>query len=195
MTPSDTEAGDADLVRRTRAGSTAAYGVLVQRHLKAVYGTALRIVCDPAAADDVAQDTFVRAFQRLHMYDPRHPFRSWLLKIATNLSLNQLRSRRREHLLHQRFGEAGRPDPADSSDLPGPGEWERWLSQIDASQRAAIVLFHFEGMPYAEIARILGVPLNTVRTLLHRGRRRLREVMTGSGMPENGSCNATIPTG
>ena len=82
-----------------------------------------------------------------------------------------------------------------SGDVPGPREWGHWLGQLDESQRTAIVLFHFHEMPYTEIAEVLNVPLNTVRTLLHRGRRRLRERMTQGIAPENGSWNVAIQNG
>ncbi len=183
---------DTDLVRATCAGDRDAYGALVGRHLSSVYAAAVRVVCDRAAAEDVAQDTFVRALERLYLYDMAHPFRNWLLKIATNLALNHLRSCRRDRVLHVRFAEAREARAAGTptaADVPDPTDWKRWLEQIDEKHRAAIVLFHFHEMPYVEIAEVLDVPVNTVRTFLHRGRKRLRELMTAGSMPENGSWN------
>ncbi len=189
---------DADLVRAVRAGDRQAYGRLVDRHLAQVYAVAVRIVGNTADAEDLAQDAFLRAFERLHLYDMNHPFRNWLAKIAANLAVNHLRARHRERLLHLRLAEGG-PDSlgrsGPASETPSPSEWRYWLDQLDASQRAAIVLFHFHEMPYAEIAEVLDVPLNTVRTLLHRGRKRLRELTTTRLVAENGSWNVVIQSG
>ena len=189
---------DVDLVRAVGSGDRDAYGVLVDRHLKSVYAVAVRIVCDAAAAQDISQDVFVRAHERLYLYDMNHPFRNWLLKIATNLSLNHLRSRQRERILRLRAAEA-RPEPVEkpktSSDVLSPREWKHWLGQLDEAQRTAIVLFHFHEMAYTEIADALDVPVNTVRTYLHRGRRRLRELMSARPGLENGSWNAARQNG
>ena len=195
MASQEPKPSDAELVRAVRSGDREAYGRLADRYLGSVYAAAIRITCNAAAAEDVAQDTILRALQRLDLYDMKHPFRNWLLKIATNLALNQLRSRRRERLLHERVaadelrnGHAAEADDA----IPSRSHWQQWLSQLDESQRAAIVLFHFHELPYAEIAQVLNLPLNTVRTLLHRGRRRLRDVMGSHPMLENGSWNVAI---
>lgn len=193
--------GDTDLVRAVCAGDRDAYGTLVDRHLKSVYAVAMRIVCDAAAAQDVSQDVFVRAYERLYLYDMNHLFRNWLLKIATNVSLNHLRSRHRDKLLHLRVAEARGESfetpktPKTPADVPVSHEWKHWLGQLDESQRAAIVLFHFHEMPYTEIADVLDVPVNTVRTYLHRGRKRLRELMTTKSTLENGSWNVARQNG
>ena len=83
------------------------------------------------------------------------------------------------------------PEPVESN----ARAWEYWLGQLNESQRTAIVLFHFHQMPYAEIAEALEVPENTVRTYLHRGRKRLRELMAGFVSGENGSWEIAIPSG
>lgn len=181
---------DDALVRAARTGDRRAYGVLVDRHLPAVYGVARRILCHAADAEDVTQDVFVRALERLDHYDMKHSFRNWLLKIATNLSINEIRARRRVHTFHQRLAQA-------SSESPGPipcetsvaDAWQPWLERLEPSQRAAVVLFHFEQLSYPEVAELLGIPVNTVRTHLYRGRRRLRDLMTRPAAPENGSWN------
>jgi RNA polymerase sigma-70 factor (ECF subfamily) len=187
---------DADLARAALADDRQAYGALVERHLPRVYAVALRIVGDPATAEDVAQDTFIRAYERLVLYDMQHAFRNWLLKIATNLALNHLRARRREREAHLRLVNAD-GDRAKETDEPGASppdraRWQGWLDQLDESQRTAIVLFHFHEMPYAEIADVLDLPINTVRTLLHRGRKRLRTIMATDATTENGTWTVAI---
>jgi len=186
---------DSAAVRAVMAGDRHAFGALVDRHLPAVVGVVGRIVCNRADAEDLAQDTFVRAFQRLGQYGQAHSFRNWLLKIATNLALNHLQARRRERNRYPRIAET-RPDCVEAAEegpeLPSPRQWQHWLSRLDEAQRAAIVLFHFQNLSYAEVAEALDVPVNTVRTHLHRGRRRLRELMSVRPLAENESWSAVI---
>ena len=121
---------------------------------------------------------------------------SWLLKIATNLALNHLQSRRRERNRLPRMAEAMQDtaEAAETLDLPSPHQWQHWLSKLDDSYRAAIVLFHFHELSYSEVAEAMDVPLNTVRTYLHRGRRRLKEMMSARPLAESEAWTAVIPS-
>jgi RNA polymerase sigma factor (sigma-70 family) len=114
--------------------------------------------------------------------------------MATNLSLNHLRTRRREQAAHLRLAEANSEKSAGSgrTDVPSASDWSYWLNRLDESQRAAIVLFHFEQMSYADVAETIGKPVNTVRTLLYRGRQRLRELMTRSAGSEKPLWNVAM---
>lgn len=193
--PGDSRDGltDLELVRSVRKGDRGAYGQLVDRHLRSVYAVALRIVGQACEAEDVSQDTFLRAFERLDLFDDTRSFHNWLLKIAGNLAINRIRSRGREHKLKLRLAETDEPDErTGDTDVPGPQEWAYWLDQIDDMQRSAIVLFHFHEMPYTEIAEVLQVPVNTVRTYLYRGRKRLKEIMNGQRVSENGSWTVAM---
>lgn len=184
-TPSDGPS-DLELVAAARKGDQTAYGKLVDRHLRSVYSVALRVVGQSSDAEDVSQDTFLRAFERLDLFDDSRNFRNWLLKIASNLAINRIRSRTREHKFQLKLADTDEaPGGPDDNEVPTPREWAHWLDQIDDMQRAAIVLFHFHDMPYTEIAEVLQVPVNTVRTYLYRGRKRLRELMTGETVSEN----------
>ncbi len=197
MRTSQDEKSDGALVRAVMEGDREAFGALVDRHLSSVVAVVSRIVCHRADAEDLAQDTFVRAFERLGQYGQAHSFRNWLLKIATNLALNHLDARRRERNRYPRIAENTRDRMETSgkdADLPSPRQWQHWLSKLDKSQRAAIVLFHFQELSYAEVAEALDVPINTVRTHLHRGRRRLRELLSACQLPEDESWNAVIPS-
>jgi len=189
---------DAEVVRSILAGDTKAFGKLVDRHLAGVHAVVTRIVCNSTDAEDVTQDTFIRCLERLEQYDPSYSFRNWLLKIATNTAINCHRSRKRDKELTIRLADYdvnGSKQKDDNIELPSPREWQYWLGRLDTNQRAAIVLFHFHQMPYTQIAEALEVPLNTVRTLLHRGRKRLRELMAKCIDREMGPWNATIQNG
>jgi len=193
MSPDDRT--DSALVQAVMEGDRQAFGGLVDRHLPAVVAIVSRIVCNRADAEDLSQDAFVRAFQRLGQYGQAHSFRNWLLKIATNLALNHLQARRRERNRYPRIAEAKAQEVEageEGPDLPSPRQWQHWLSRLDEAQRAALVLFHFHEMSYAEVAEAMEVPVNTVRTHLHRGRRRLRELMSARPLPENESWSAVI---
>ena len=98
-----------------------------------------------------------------------------------NTAFNHCRATRRQRL-HLRHSAEARPDPAarprQDGDVPDRSQWQHWLSELNDAHRTAVVLFHFCQMPYVEIAGVLNVPVNTVKTYLHRGRRRLRELIT-----------------
>lgn len=184
---------DGRLVIAARKGDDQAAGVLVRRHLASVFAVVQRIVRNRADAEDVAQETFMRALQRLEQFDTQRCFKAWLLKIATNLSLNLLRSRKRRRTISLREALAEMPQPSGSDHdgtMPRKDQWESWLGQLSDLQRSAIVLFHFSELPYAEVAEVLGMPINTVKTHIHRGRKRLREMLATEFLSENGICDA-----
>ena len=191
--PTDS-AEDAELVTAVRAGDRPAFSQLVERHLQSVHGLAFRILRNRADAEEIAQDAFLRAFERLEMCDSARLFRSWLLKITANLAINRLRSKGREHRMHLRLAEPGVLPNRQSSGPAAPRamDWAPWLDQLETRQRLAIVLFHFHEMPYTDIAELLDVPVGTVRTYLHRGRRRLRDLLSAKRSAEGGSWTAAM---
>jgi len=173
---------DAALVRAMELGQKEAGRVLVDRYLSSVYATALRICGNSADAEDLTQDTFIRAFERLGQYHSEFSFRNWLLKIVTNLTISHLRSIGRERENHHRLSLSGRNGSNGTQERWDDEECRHWLGKIDVNQRTAIVLFHFEGKTYVEVAQMMAVPVNTVRSLIHRGRKRLKELMTGDNV-------------
>jgi RNA polymerase sigma-70 factor, ECF subfamily len=142
-----------------------------------VYGTALRIVRRHDLADDVAQDAFLRAWQRLASFDLDRPFGPWVCRIAANLAINHVRSplAREEGL-----GE-DRPDPPDGAggplarvlDAEADGVLRAALRDLPAEQGAVLTLRVIEEMSYKEIAEALGIPVGTVMSRLARARERL----------------------
>lgn len=192
MTRAADERTDEALALAACGGDREAYGLLVGRHLRQVYGVALRITGRAAEAEDVAQDACLRAYERLGQYKSEFPFKHWLLRITANLAINRLRSRRREKKLHEAVAERQAGRDAERLEAPSPREWQHWLDQLDELPRAAIVLFHFQEMSYAEIAEVLDKPVNTVRTYIHRGRKRLRELMGGESRSEKRSWNVVM---
>lgn len=116
-----TEPTDLELVDAAQKGDRQAYGALVDRHFKSVYSVAMRILGNSADAEDVSQDTFIRAFERLELFDRQWSFRNWLLKISSNLAINRIRSRGREHRLQLKMAEAGEPiTESEQTEAPAP---------------------------------------------------------------------------
>jgi RNA polymerase sigma-70 factor (ECF subfamily) len=179
------EADVRDLVRRARDGDEQAFSRLVETHMRAVYAVAYRMMGDHDAADDVAQETFVRAYRALGRYDPTYSFYTWLRTIATRVALHELAKRRRRRTEGgESFEMAAEtlpttaPDPqslAEADEL-GSRVW-RALALLPEEYRAVIVLRSQEQLSYAEIARTLDIPVGTVMSRLARGRERLRAAL------------------
>jgi RNA polymerase sigma-70 factor (ECF subfamily) len=178
---------DQSLVQACRAGQTEAFGGLVQRYQDRLYPTILRLCCSSEDAEDVLQDAFVRAFEKLDQFQGDSSFYTWIYRIAVNLALTDYRRRRVRGLLPGRNGRhgVGRGEPVDESPEADPtlglerAERERIvenaLNQLGPEHRAIVVLKDFDGHRYEEISAILNIPVGTVRSRLHRARSELRE--------------------
>ncbi len=182
------QATDQESVRRCLAGESDAFAALVERYGGRVFNIALRIAGDRDAADDCAQEAFVRAYRALHQYDPAYPFGPWLYRIVTNTSLNHVQRWRR----HESTSDDDAPDIAEPAES-GPEDFTirreevsevlTAMSEISPAYRAALTLRHIPQLSYQEVADALGLPLGTVKTHLHRARSALRAqlVKTGKG--------------
>jgi len=154
-----------------------AFGELVRRHQDFVYGAALRIVRNPVMAQDLAQEAFVRAHRALPGFRGQAQVRSWLYRIATNLALNAV-SRRREYPTETLPDRPSLRGPAADTEVSAlRRELEEAISELPQKLKEPLVLREYEGMTYQEIAEVLDLPINTVRTRILRGRRALRERM------------------
>lgn len=182
---------DDEIVRRVLDGSTDAFRILVERHERPVFSLAYRMVGNREEAEDIAQESFVRAFRALDRFDPAHRFSSWILRITNNLSIDHLRSRRVATVSLDGPADpdawdgagSGRLDPPDSGEDPARSTENRALGRaiegaigrLRPEYRAVVVLRHVEGYTYDEIATVLDLPLGTVKTHLHRARIELRD--------------------
>jgi len=177
--PARASVDERQLARRAVAGDGRAFAEIVERHKGSVLGACRRYVGDPEA-QDLAQETFVRAFVHRERFDPERPLKPWLLAIARNLCLDRLRALDRRQLSEPDMSTY--PHPADDAEAAVASRQqlellERGLAQLPEGQREAVVMFHLEGMTYLEMSDVLGVPIGTVMTWLHRGRKRLRELV------------------
>jgi RNA polymerase sigma-70 factor (ECF subfamily) len=174
-----------ELVRRARGGDAEAFGALVGEHQQFVFNLALRAVSNPAEAEDIAQEAFVRAWQALPNFRGQAQFRTWLYRIVTNLCYNRLPRLRRELAA---LGEGQAEERADDSPLGADparsveaAERRAFLHrQIDAlpeSYRLLVTLRFQQALSYEEIASVMSLPLGTVKTGLFRARARLKEAL------------------
>jgi RNA polymerase sigma-70 factor, ECF subfamily len=182
---------DADLVRQALAGSQPACRELVARYASPVLTFVGRMVQNRALAEDLTQDTLLRAFQRLSTYDPQRKFLNWLLQIAHNVTVDHLRKKRRDAVSLDALLEEGHPGAVDDADRSSPAvqaertalasSVDQALTRIRPEHRAAILLHYQEGLSVAEVSGILGVPIPTVKTYLHRGRKALAVTLSAQG--------------
>jgi RNA polymerase sigma-70 factor, ECF subfamily len=184
---------DAELVRLALAGDQSACRDLVLAYQGPLYRMLLRMVRDPSLAEDLAQDTFVKAFRALPSFDPERKLSSWLLKIGHNTALDHLRRRAAPTVpldggahegggLAMRLADTTAPDPATAArghqlarDLSAA------VTGLDPLYRELLLLRFQEGLSYQEIAELSGLPLGTVKVRLHRGRALLARALEGLG--------------
>ena len=174
-----------DLVARAAAGDREAFTRLANHYQPACYGLAWRLIGDPDQAADATQDALLHAFRAIATYRGG-VFRSWLLRITANASYDILRRAQRRPsspLPEPEEGEAELPDHAadDPASRAERGEMfrvlEAALRRLPEDQRTAIVLCDVYGMDYDEVAATTDAALGTVKSRLHRGRLRLRELL------------------
>jgi len=160
-------------------GHVESFEPLVARYERVVFNLALRMVGDREDARDLAQNTFLKAYEKLGTYDPQHRFFSWLYRIAVNECLNFVSRRRPAQELDP--GLASRDDPHGEAEANELGvRIQEGLVKLPADLRLALVLRHFLDLSYAEMSSVLRVPEKTVKSRLHAGRVRLGEVLRRS---------------
>jgi RNA polymerase sigma-70 factor (ECF subfamily) len=180
---------EAGWARAAAAGDKSAFGRLVERHKASVYGLCYRLLGSPDEARDAAQETFVRAYLRMHDFDDAQPFSAWALRIARNHCIDLLRRRRPTLSLSAERDDdpsGSVPDLPDRQAMGGEQAMQEMEAQRDLDRavaklpqryREVIALFHIQHKSYAEIAEAMEVPMGTVMTWLHRARKELRAQM------------------
>jgi RNA polymerase sigma-70 factor, ECF subfamily len=175
---------DVATVSRARAGDSDAFRLLVEQHSRLVFRVAYRMTGNEHDADDVVQETFLRAYKQLGRFEERANFGTWLHRIAVNCALDLLRSRGR---LDRHYG--GDPEEAEMMGaISTDPQQDRLLlsaelrdhvtaamEKLSGNERTAFVLRHFEGMPVEEIGKTLGIQVNAAKHTIFRAVRKLRE--------------------
>jgi RNA polymerase sigma-70 factor (ECF subfamily) len=172
---------DAPLIARVVADDDRhAFATLVRRHQSAVRGFLLRLCCgDGALADDVAQETFLRAYQRIGTYRSEGGFDSWLFSIAYRAFVSEKRRRHWSAEELKEAPEAVEPDVRQANEAAT--DIERAMRQLREPERACLSLCYQWGMSHQEMADVLDYPVGTVKTHIARGKAKLREHLTSYG--------------
>lgn len=179
------QALERDLVRRAQEGDSGAFGELIETHQVFAYHVALRAVGNVQDAEDIVQEAFVRAWKALASFRAEARFRTWLYRIVVNLCYSQLpRLRKDLNLLDAPNGQEVLPDRSPTSDPELRLEDKQVLVKLQDEIRdlpgqyqILLLLRHREGCSYAEIAEIMDLPLGTVKTGIHRARKKLKEAL------------------
>jgi RNA polymerase sigma-70 factor (ECF subfamily) len=189
------ERTDRELVTAAREGDAEAFGLLVRRHQRRVYRLAVHLLKSGAEAEDVTQDTFVRAYGALDRFDGRSEPFTWIYRICVNLSLNALRSRKTRR--------ASSPDdpriegllidnrPAGASPARSSADKQLGRALIDGidelsdTLRTTLVLVCIDGLSHAEAGEVLGCPEGTIAWRVHEARRKLRGMLSERGFDDD----------
>src|SRR5579872_6569242 len=178
------------LVQRAQAGDREALSALIQSQQTYVYSIAMSLMHNPADAADMTQEAFVRLLRSLHTYRGETKFTTWLYRLVTNICLDELRRRGVPQLtLDGTSDEGPQVQPADPDPWVQPERWvaaaedaaelQRALGELSTAQRLALTLFYFDDLRYEDIAQVMDVPLNTVKSHIRRAKERLAEVLLG----------------
>lgn len=173
---------------RVQTGDEAAFEQLVIAYQSTAFAMLRRILGPRGSVEDLAQEAFLRVWRGRDRFRPEGRFTTYLYRITYNLALNRIRDGARKPLRSLPLDQEGRPiEPLDAAAGPGmePPDREVWadrigsaLQAIPENQRAALVFQHYDGLDLAEIGSILGVSPQAVKSLLHRARERLRELLS-----------------
>ncbi len=184
---------DRQLAEQAAQGRQAAYRELLRRYERPIFALVYRMVRDRTLAEDLAQESFIRAFNAIHSYNPRYKFSSWIFKIANNHTIDHLRKKRLDTVSID-----GSPHASTSEDVAQtrivveatdetPEAYvehrelgsliEQAIGELRPEYRNVVLLRHVEGYSYDEIAEILDLPLGTVKTYLHRARGELKSLL------------------
>jgi RNA polymerase sigma factor (sigma-70 family) len=177
---SDSEPDVADAVRAVRAGETQVYATIVKRFQGPLMTLCTALLRNRQAAEELAQDTLVRAYERLDVFDVRQPMKPWLYKLAYRLAQQRRRAQSRETARQEAAATMHEQNRSDS----GPGArlfadersemlWAA-VSELPMAQRTAVVLYYRESLTVKEVAKVLGVSTGTIKTQLFRARSQIQ---------------------
>lgn len=180
------------VILAVKAGDTEAYGQIVQAYEKQIYNLCLRMVSDPADAEDLAQEAFVKAWHGLEFYKFEAAFSTWLYRLTTNLCIDFLRKKKRRpsvSMTVEEDGESSEMEFPDPSLTPEEEILRRERQQmlrdametLDEEGRAIITLRVVDELSYEQIAKVLDVKVGTVKSRLARARDRLRKILHKQG--------------
>ncbi len=184
---------DQEIVLWAREGAETAYRELIRRYQRPVFSLVYRMVRDRELAEDLVQETFIKVLNAIERYRPEFKFSSWIFKIANNAAIDHLRRKELTTLSLEGGPDATTQDQLEATALQLGDSSESQLEELEARElgtaieraisqlrpeyRSCIILRHIEGRPYDEIADVLGLPIGTVKTYIHRARAELKEAL------------------
>jgi RNA polymerase sigma-70 factor, ECF subfamily len=176
---------DERLAQQALGGHADAFDTLVRRYYQRVLGLCRKLLGDPEAAHDAAQEVFVRAYSKLHLYDPSRRFSAWLLTVATRLCISRSQRRGREPHPREELTEADGGVADEGPSPPEQAERAELAERVAEAVRSlpelykpVCILRHIEGLSYPEIAEATGLPIGTVKIHLFRAKTHLRESLS-----------------
>ena len=190
--PKKEEISDEELLARVVSGDINAFNIIVARYKDRLYNFAFRFVGDPDTAEDIVQETFLRAFKKRKEYRAIANFSTWIFTITGNLAKSELRRRKRWRFLSLDWSPAGdgngmelpdesyRPDRSTETVLVETSIQEA-MESLPPNYRQAVILRDIEGMSYQEIAKIAHCPLGTVKSRVNRARLKLQQKLRVHG--------------
>ncbi|MEM8962861.1 MAG: RNA polymerase sigma factor [Acidobacteriota bacterium] len=178
--PRPGEEDDAALVSRARGGDSQAFEVLYRRTVGRIYALCLRMSGDQREAEELTQDVFVRAWQKLDAFRGESAFTTWLHRLAVNVVLGEWRKkgRHRERVVAMEDAESTRREPRIEMKKGEAVDLEKAIATLPAGARTVFVLHDIEGFKHKEIADLTGLAVGTSKAQLHRARQLLREVLS-----------------
>jgi RNA polymerase sigma-70 factor (ECF subfamily) len=167
-----------ELIARSLNGDSHAYGALIDRYKNALYRHCFAIVRNEDVAEDIAQETFITAYYKLHTYNSSYRLSTWLFKIATNKALTWLKKASREVRANDEL------IARIASHHPGPdqiaqySELRRAVENLQPKHRAVISLYYWQGLSYSEIATVLTAPIGSVKVWMRRAKQQLKKELS-----------------
>lgn len=169
---------DKTLISLSLEGDTHAYGMLVERYQHALYRHCYLLVYDEAEAQDIAQDTFIKAYQKLPTYNADYAFSTWLFTIARNKGLSVLRSPRIKRRLAEYDFDQDASTAQTAEERMQLQEVRQAVSKLPAKYREIVSLHYWDGLPYAEIALVRGTTEGTIKGQMSRAKELLRKELS-----------------
>lgn len=179
---------DVELIELVRSGSSHHFAILVGRHQNRIFQFVFSLLRNRQDAEDLTQEAFVGAFRKLHSFEGRSSFFTWLRRLAYNLCIDHLRKQK------SRKSDLSTPDtsylvaPQSANPMNRIEERETIdavrsaMDQLSEEQRSIVCMRDIDGMDYSEIASVLDIPIGTVRSRLHRARLELKSVFERAGL-------------
>jgi RNA polymerase sigma-70 factor (ECF subfamily) len=174
-----TELSDKELVEKVQSGDILAFEKLLFRYEKQIFFYILKFINQKENAQDITQETFIKVYRSLKTFDPEYKFKTWLYTIATNTAYDWLRKAKNNQEIFiiddpdNNFETID--DRSSYKEIEAKELLEKPMQNLKPAYKSALLLYYYDGMKYEEIAQILGVPLNTVKTYLLRAKAQLKK--------------------